>query len=888
MYHNKEIKEVFAELHTSEKGLTEKEAQEKLQKYGLNEIEEKKKVSPFKIFISQFKNFLIYILFAAVVISTIVGYDDYVKHGGSLVEHFMDSIVILIILILIGVIGFIQEYRAEKAIEALKKLASLKARVVRDGKEKQIDVNKLVPGDIVILEAGDKIPADGRLIELHNLQTQEAALTGESVPIKKELKVLPEKTQIADQKNMLFSGTIITNGRGKAIVTRTGMNTEIGKIATMIQEAKPEPTPLQVKLEKLGKMLGVAVIAISVIVFIAGALTGKGLLEMFKTAVSLAVAAVPEGLPAVVVVSLALGARRMVKRNALIRRLPSVETLGATTVICSDKTGTLTKNEMTVKKIYANKKVIEVSGSGYSIQGDFFFNGKKINPKEILLLLKIGALNNDASLSDGKVVGDPTEGSLIVSAAKGGLIKEELEKDTPRIDEIEFTSERKMMTTVHKINGEKVAYVKGAPEVVLSHCTSIYDNGKVRKLGEKEKKEILEINRRFANDALRVLGFAYKTIFDKVNEKNLTFVGLQGMIDPPREEAKLSIEKCKKAGIKVVMITGDHEITAKAIAKQLGIKGKSLTGHQLEEIENLEGVVEDIAIYARVNPEHKIKIVDALKKKGHIVAMTGDGVNDAPALKKADIGTAMGITGTDVAKEASDMILTDDNFASIVNAVEEGRGIYDNIKKFVEYLLSSNLGEVLTVFIAIILSPFFANALPLLAIQILWINLVTDGLPALALSVEPMEKDIMTRKPRNPKEKILSKSIIMRMVVVGSVMMLGTLVLFKVYSLSKGVFYAQTMAFTTLMMFQMFNVLNCRSEDKSLFKIGLFSNAHLIGAITISILLQLTVIYTPLNIWFKTVPLGLVDWLLVFLVSSSVLWVIEIIKLTKTALNKKC
>jgi len=880
--HEKRIEEVFRELKTSNEGLSEKEAEKRLQEYGYNEIKEGKKISPLKIFINQFKNFLIYILFVAVVVSTIVGYQDYINYDGSLLEHFLESIVILVILILIGVIGFIQEFRAEKAIEALKKLASLKAKVIRDGEKKVIDVNRLVLGDIIILKTGDKIPADSRLIELANLQTQEAALTGESVPIKKELQVLPEKTQIADQVNMVFSGTIVTNGRGKAIVVRTGMQTEIGKIAKMIQETIPDPTPLQIKLEKLGKMLGIGVIAISIIVFIAGALTGKNLLEMFKTAVSLAVAAVPEGLPAVVIVSLALGARRMVKRNALIRRLPSVETLGSTTVICSDKTGTLTKNEMTVKKIYANGKIIDVTGSGYGIEGEFLYNNKKIDVKEIEFLLKIGALNNDASLIEGKIIGDPTEGSLIVSAAKAGLKKEDLEGKYKRYDELPFSSERKIMTTMHNIDGENFAYIKGAPEILLNLCTSIYENGRINNLTDSKKKEILEINREFANNALRVLGFAFRTIMDKSRaEKSLIFVGLQGMIDPPRAEVKESISKCKKAGIKVIMITGDHEITANAIAKEIGIEGSSITGAELEKIKekDLEEIVEDIAIYARVNPEHKIKIVNALKKKGHIVAMTGDGVNDAPALKKADIGVGMGITGTDVSKEASAMILTDDNFASIVDAIEEGRGIYGNIKKFVEYLLSSNLGEVLTIFIAIILSPFFANTLPLVPLQILWINLVTDGLPALALSVDPSDPNIMGRKPRNPKEKIVSNTTITRMVIVGIVMMAGTLALFKLSNPKSNLIYAQTMAFSTLMFYQMFNVLNCRSEFNSLFKIGFFTNPKLLGTILISILMQVIVIYVPFfNKAFNTTPLTFMDWFYVILISSSILIIIEIYK----------
>jgi len=876
MFHNKEIKEVFKELESSEEGLTEKEAEERLAKYGPNEIQEKKKISPLKILINQFHNFLIYILIFAAGVSAFIG-------------EFVDSVVILIILVLIGVIGFIQEYRAEKAIEALKKLASLKAKVIRDKEEKQIDVGKLVPGDIILVETGDKIPADSRLIDIKNLATQEASLTGESVPVKKELKVLAEKIPLGDKINMVFSGTVVTNGRCKAVVTGTGMKTEIGKIAEMIQEVKPEPTPLQEKLEKLSKLLGGAVLLICLIVFIGGALKGYELMEMFKTAVSLAVAAVPEGLPAVVIVSLAIGAKRMVSRNALIRKLPSVETLGETTVICSDKTGTLTKNEMTVKKIYANKKIIDVTGSGYGIKGGFVFNNKKLSPKELNMLLRVGALNNNASLNNGKVIGDPTEGALIVSAAKAGVLKEKIEEQSPRVDELEFTSERKMMTTMHKTKGEKVAYVKGAPEVVLKLCNSVYDNGKIRKLSEKEKKKILEVNREFANNALRVLGFAYKTVMDKKRaEKNLTFVGLQAMIDPPREEAKAAIERCKKAGIKVIMITGDHEITAKAIAEQLGIKGKSLTGQELNKVKNLDKVVEQVSIYARVNPEHKIKIVDALKKKGHIVAMTGDGVNDAPALKKADIGVAMGIMGTDVSKEASEMILTDDNFASIVNAVEEGRGIYDNIRKFVQYLLSSNLGEILTIFIAILI---FSGAhgealLPLIAIQILWINLVTDGLPALALSVDPHSKNIMERKPRKPGEHIISKAMIYRMVFVGMIMMVGTLAVFKLYGPEVNLLYAQTMAFTTLMMFQMFNVLNCRTDDESLFSVGMFSNKYLIGAIIISVLLQVAVIYTPLSFFFKTVPLSLMDWGYAVLVSSSVFVFVEVFKLARRVVRK--
>ena len=872
IFHNKDLKEIFRELGTSEKGLTDEEVNRRIERYGLNEIKEKKKASPIKIFFSQFNNFIVYILIVALVIS-------------FLLDEKIDAIVIGIILVINAVLGFIQEYKAEKAIEALKKMASLKASVIRDGNEKEVEAVNVVPGDIILLETGDKIPADARLIEVFNLQTQEAALTGESLPIKKEIRVLAENAQIADQKNMVFSGTVVTNGRGKAVVVKTGMNSEIGRIAKLIQETESEETPLQKKLSVLGKWLGILVIIICLVVFASATLEGGNMLEMFIVAVSLAVAAIPEGLPAVVTISLALGVRRMVKTNALIRKLPSVETLGSVTVICSDKTGTLTCNEMTVKKVFANNKVIDVSGSGYDAKGDFIFDNKKVDKKEVELLLKIGALNNDATLKEGEIMGDPTEGALIVSAAKLGLIKGELEIRYKRIDEIGFSSERKMMSTIHKEGNKKIIYLKGAPEIILNSCNKIIINNKIRKLSKKDKDEILKKNKAFAEKALRVLGFAYKEVKGNASENDLIFVGLQGMIDPPRTEVKQAIEKCKTAGIKVIMITGDHEITAKAIAKELGLDGKSINGNELDKLTNLEKIVDDIAIFARVNPEHKIRIVDALRKKGHIVAMTGDGVNDAPALKKADIGIAMGITGTDVAKEASHMILTDDNFASIVNAIEEGRGIFDNIRKFVEYLLSSNLGEVLTIFIAILIG-FGAEdgkaLLPLIAIQLLWINLVTDGLPALALGVEPKEKGIMLRHPRNPKEKILPKSTAFRMAFIGIIMMLGTLGIFYFYNNKYfELKYARTVAFSTLVFYQLFNVLNTRSEKDSLFKIGFFSNKKLIYAILISVALQVLVIHTPLNAYFKTVPITLIDWFYIILVSSTVLIFGEVFKLVK-------
>ncbi len=864
IYHKKKIEDIFKELKTSYRGLSEEDAKSRLQEYGLNEIKEKKKVSPLKIFFSQFKNFIIGILFVALVISLIIGEN-------------LDAIIIGIILILNAVFGFIQEYKAEKAIEALKKLASLKATVIRENKRQEIDAATLVPGDIILLETGDKIPADSRLIEIVNLETQESSLTGESTPITKDLKILPEKTPIADQKNMVFSGTIVTKGRAKAIVVQTGMNSQIGKIATLIEEEETKPTPLQIKLKQLGKLLGIATIFIVIIVFFAGILTGKETIEMFIAAVSLAVAAIPEGLPAVVTISLALGVQRMVKRHALVRKLPSVETLGSTTVICTDKTGTLTCDQMTVRKIYVNNKIIEVTGSGYETKGVFLINNKIIDPKPLNLLLKIGTLCNDASLTEDGIIGDPTEAALIVSAAKASLLKSDLEKKNPRINELGFDSERKRMSTLHKMENKKIMYCKGAPDIILELCDRIIINEKISRLTRPLKKQILKQNDEFANEALRVLGFAYKET-SVLEEKNLIFVGLQAMIDPPRPQVKDAIEKCKKAGIKVVMITGDHKNTAMAIAKEIGIEGEAITGQDLDEIKDFEKKVETIAIYARVDPEHKSKIIDALRKKGHIIAMTGDGVNDAPALKKADIGIAMSITGTDVSKEASAMVLTDDNFASIVNAVEEGRGIYDNIKKFVEYLLSSNLGEILTIFIGIMLGW----PLPLIAIQILWVNLATDGLPALALGVDPVDPNIMSRLPRKPKEKVLSNHIIARMFIVGIIMMIGTLGIFKLYNPESNLRYAQTMAFTTLMMFQMFNVLNCRSEQHSLFKIGIFSNKYLVVAILSSILLQILVIHTGLSKFFKTVPLSITDWVYIILVSSTVLIVIEIIKLIQS------
>lgn len=850
----------FNEFSTSENGLSSEEAKTRLTKYGENTLKQTKKINPLLIFINQFKGFIVGILIAAVVISLFI-------------QEYLDAGVIAIILVLNAVLGFIQEYRAERSIEALKKLVSLKAKVVRDGKVQEIAASEVVPGDILILEEGDKIPADARLIQAINLETQEASLTGESTPVEKNIDLLKEDTPVADQKNMVFSSTIITRGRGRAVVVETGMRTEIGKIAQMIQEVEKGLTPLQLSLQQLGHRLGMLTIAICIIVFITGALKTGEFLKMFIAAIALAVAAIPEGLPAVVTIALALGVEKMIKKNALIRKLPSVETLGCTTVICSDKTGTLTCNQMTVERLFVNDEVINVTGHGYSTKGTF-----SKSPENFELLLRIGILCNDANLEKEEVIGDPTEASLIVSAAKAGLIKQELEKMFPRVAELPFDSKRKMMTTVHQAGDKLVAYTKGAPDILLERCTQIYINGKIMGLTAADKAKIHQANEDFAQNALRVLGFAFKeTENPKPTEDNLIFVGLQAMIDPPRKEVKEAIKKCKTAGIKVIMVTGDHKLTALAIATKLGIIGEVLTGKELDEIEDLyEEIVEKVSIYARVSPEHKMRIIEALKKTGHVVAMTGDGVNDAPALKDADIGIAMGISGTDVAKEASDMILTDDNFASIVNAVEEGRTIDENIKKFVTYLLSSNLGEVLTIFIALIIGL----PMPLLALQILWINLLTDGLPALALGIDPPDIGLMKRKPRKKEENIISTKRFIWMLGIGIIMMLSTLGIFHFYKPEQSPDYARTMAFTTLTMLQMFNVMNCRSGYTSVFR-GFFSNRWLLWAIFCSTALQLLVIYTPLSRIFHTIPITLTDWGYILLVSASVLVFGEIVKLIR-------
>ncbi len=842
-------KEVLAELKASEKGLSKEEAVNRLKIYGPNQIREEAHSHPFWIFVSQFKSPIIWILLGAMLISLFV-------------KEYVDFYVIGAIVVLNAVLGFVQEYRAERAIEALKKMISLKATVLRDGQECDIDASEVVPGDILLLDTGDKVPADARLLESINLQTQEAALTGESLPVKKSFVVLKKESAVADRVNMVFSGTIVTNGHARAIVTGTGMHSEIGKIATLIQEAEPEPTPLQKTLKKLGLYIGILVVIVAVFVFIVGLFkAGQPVSAILLTAIALAVAAIPEGLPAVVTVGLSIGVQRLARKNALIRNLPSVETLGACSVICSDKTGTLTHNEMTVRKLYVNRQEVEVAGSGYSPEGYFSKESKAFE-----LLLRIGALNNNSKLKrendSWQVFGDPTEAALLVSAKKAKFDVEDLHDKFPRVGEIEFSSERKRMTTLHSVGKSKVAYCKGAAEVLLPLCSKILVNGRVERLTREEKTAIIAQNDKFAKNALRVLGFAYKELsgVDAKSdpEREMVFVGLQAMIDPPRREAKDAIEKCKTAGIKVVMITGDHINTAQAVARELGIEGRAVTGLELDQISDLAKEVEDIAVYARVNPAHKLKIIQALKANGHVVAMTGDGVNDAPALKKADLGIAMGIAGTDVAKEASGMILADDNFATIVRAIEEGRRIFDNIQKYLAYLLSGNIGEVLVILSSILLGL----PLPLIAIQILWINLVTDGLPALALGVDPAEPGVMQRSPRRPDESVF-KGIAPYIYIYPVFLTVGTIWLFDAFQ-GESLVKAQTVAFTSIVMFELFQAISCRSVRSSVFAVGAFANKWLWLAVFSSLALQMLIMYVPfLQAVFSMAPLSLKEWLVI-------------------------
>ncbi|MBI2076609.1 MAG: calcium-transporting P-type ATPase, PMR1-type [Candidatus Aenigmarchaeota archaeon] len=861
-----EAKDVFKLLGSSGKGLEDKEVAARIEKYGYNELAEAEKTPQLVLFLDQFKSVLIAVLLAATITSAVLG-------------EVLDAIVIFSIVIMNAFLGFFQERKAERALEALKRISAPQATVIRNGKQKIVASREIVPGDMILLKVGDKVPADARIIEEMNLKCDESVLTGESEPVKKSANRIKREAPVAERTSIVFSGTSVVYGHCAAISTATAMNTEFGRIARLLQVSE-EQSPLQQKMEVLGKQIGIMVLIISAIVFMAGMALGGNILQMFLTSVALAVAAIPEGLPAVVTITLAIGLQRMAKRNAIIRKLPAVETLGSTSIICSDKTGTLTANEMTVRKIFVSQKVIDVTGEGYSTDGKFLISGQETNA-DAGMLLKTGLYCNDAELESR--IGDPTELALLVSAQKAGFEDERVKNK--RVDEIPFESERKMMSVAYAIGNKRTAFTKGAVEAVLEKCSHIWRNGKIKRLTAGEKEFILEANHKFASSALRVLAFAFKELEakEKLTEKNLVFAGLQAMIDPPRSEAKDAIAKCKQAGISVVMITGDHKDTAVAIAKELELidgEERALTGEELDKLDEKAflAVVEDVSVYARVSPEHKVRITGALKEKGHIVAMTGDGVNDAPALKKADIGIAMGITGTDVSKEASDMVLTDDNFSSIVSAVEEGRGVYDNIKKFVYYLLSANIGEVLIIFVAILIGLFSGSAvLPLVPVQLLWINLLTDGLPALALGVEPKEPDIMKRRPRNPGEKVLNRHSAKFVLLVGILFSAATLLLFYM-ELPSGVQHARTIAFTTIVVTELFIALSMRSSQP-LLKIGLFSNKKLLLAIASSFVLQLAVIYVPVfDAVFETTEPTLDDWLPIFAVSLAILFILEIRK----------
>jgi P-type Ca2+ transporter type 2C len=897
-WHQMEREQVLGELQTDRTaGLTAAEAERRLQEHGPNELVERGIKSPWRILWEQLTATMVLILIVAAIISAFVG-------------DWKDAIAILAIVVLNAALGFSQEYRAEKAMAALKQLAVPTVHVRRDGHVAEVSARSLVPGDVVLLEAGALVPADGRLLEAVNLRVEEASLTGESEPVEKRTAALTgTDPPLGDRVNMAYMGTVVTYGRGAMTVTETGMATELGRIADMIQGVERSPTPLQGRLGQLGQGLAIAALGIVTVVFVLGLLRGEELELMLLTGISMAVAAVPEGLPAVVTVALALGAQRMLRRQALIRKLPAVETLGSVTVICSDKTGTLTENRMTVTVLDVlgeTQRVETLLRKGVPVVDAQVPPGEPPTIRSLVLLAMGAALASDAILEpvedqEGgyQVVGDPTEGALVVAAAQMGLPKYVLEERWPRVAEVPFTSERKRMTTVHQVDPEDpddnvpwckrkhVAFAKGAVDSLLQVADHAWTGDQAVPLSEELRERIVAANDRMAAEGQRVLGVAFRCMdgeFDEADEASLeqqmTFIGLVGMIDPPRPEVRAAVQTARNAGIRPVMITGDHPLTAREIARQLGIieeGADSLTGEQLARmtVEELESVVQDVSVYARVSPEHKLKIVEALQDLGEIVAMTGDGVNDAPALKKADIGVAMGVTGTDVSKEAADMVLLDDNFTTIVAAVREGRVIYDNIRKFIKYTLTSNAGEIWVM----LLAPFLGMPLPLLPLQILWVNLVTDGLPGLALAVEPAERETMRRPPYPPQESIFSRGLGLYVLWVGVLMGLVSLGLgFWAWSVGRPNW--QTMVFTTLTLSQMGNVLALRSSRESLFRIGLLSNKLLLGAVVLTFVLQMAVVYVPfLQDLFNTSALSVIDLTICLVLSTVVFWAVELEKL---------
>jgi Ca2+-transporting ATPase len=870
------IKDALQKLGTSEKGLTETEAKQRIAQYGPNKLVEEEKIGKLKILLHQFTSPLIYILIIAGIVTL-------------LLKEYIDSGVIFAVVILNAIIGFIQEYKAEESVRALKKMVVPKAKVLREGKEKEINSEELVPGDIVLLTSGAMVPADLRLIHTIELKIEEAMLTGESVPAEKITSPIKEdRLTPGDQRNIAFMGTVVVNGRAKGIVVETGGTTVLGNIAREVREVGIVRAPLQEKIDGFAKTIGLIVLGASTALFVAGLLIGESAKDMFMTAVAAAVATIPEGLPIVVTIAMAVGVARMAKLNAIVRKLPAVETLGSTTVIGSDKTGTLTKNEMTVKLIYDGTNTYEVTGSGYLPEGEVLHEGMSVEAhdrKHLIHVLRIGLLCNESYVyeKDGqyKVDGDPTEGALIVSAIKAGLETEAEKENYQQISIVPFESDRGFMATLHKHHGKKLIFVKGAPERIIDMCVESVDDT------EQGKKDILHVATAFAKEGLRVLAFAYKEAPHDMEElthheaeSGLVFAGLQGMIDPPRSEAIEAIKGCKRAGIRVVMITGDHAVTASAIARKLGIdeKGEVLAGKEIEDMDDsaLFEKVQTVSVYARVSPQHKLRITQQLKKHGEIVAITGDGVNDAPALKTAHIGVAMGRGGTDVAKEASDMVLTDDNFASIFNAVKEGRIVFDNIRKVTFFLIPTGVAAILSILGTVVMGM----PIPYVPAQLLWINLVTNGLQDVALAFEPGEKGIIDRPPRDPKEGIMSRILIERTIVVGLIISAGVVYNF-VTALNQGssIEKARTVAVTTMVFFQFFQAWNSRSELQSIFRLNLLSNPFLFFSMIAAFLAQLSVIYVPALQWvFRTESITMGEWLQILMVSATVVLVVEIDK----------
>ncbi|MDD3160264.1 MAG: HAD-IC family P-type ATPase, partial [Candidatus ainarchaeum sp.] len=883
-FHNKSAQSTIATLQSNEEnGLSKQIVKERLLEFGLNEIESGKKITIYEIFINQFKSILVF----ALVLTTLIS---------LAMQEYLEALIIFIVIFSNSVVGTIQEFKAEKSMEALKKLSASHARVIRNGIQELIIAKELVVGDIIILETGDKVPADARIIKESNLAVDESMLTGESVPSKKNENVINLNTTIIQRKNMVFKDTIVTNGKAKCIVTATGKNTEIGNIAHLLAKSTEEETLLQKKLNQFMKNIGIVVVIGTIMTIIFGALfTEIEFIDLLKLAIAQAVSFIPEGLPIVITIVLALTVSQMVLKKAIVRKLPAIETLGMISYICTDKTGTLTRNEMTVTQVFIDNQIVQVTGNGYDTIGEFKIENK-INPvqnKTLIHLLRTAVLCNDSNIEKkekNKIIGDPTEGALLVLGEKAGIIKNEIENKQKRIGEIQFDSEKKYMITFNQHDKINFLNIKGAPEKIIELCDYILINGKKEKLDKKTKENILNENKKMASFALRVIGFAYKenVTISESELKGLTFIGLTAMIDPIREEAKNAIKDCKSAGINVVMITGDHKNTANEIAKQLGLIEKDsiiLLGDELDKLSDkeFESIVEKVVVYARTSSIHKTRIVEMLKKKGHVVAMTGDGINDALAIKKADVGIAMGISGTEVTKEASDVVLEDDNFNTIIEAVKEGRGAYKNITKVINYLIGTNLSEVIILGFILISGLFFSGGLPIIIIpiQILWINLVTDGLCVVTLGMEKMEEEIIKEKPKKTNEPLLTKDVIKFILVTGTIIAFGTIMTFIIdyYILNNSLIHAKTMAFVVLVFYQLFSALNARS-NKPIYKIGLFSNMKLIYSIVLSVLLMIIVIHIPImNILLQTIPLSLEDWLIIIGISSTLFFIFEIKKL---------